>query len=132
MVQFVCPIENILNFTYGGGNHRVVNSRTAIGGFGFNNDGLSSVGVGFVPSLSSVSDTTAWAVLSYKQGDTVEQFELNFSVMNNYLDNMGNRPAEDLDRFWMLQMDILLKSLEKLNSKIISLQKSVRILEKET
>ena len=121
MIQFVCPIENILGFTYGGGCHKTVNSSTTIGGIGLGPEGISSVGIGRVPTLASVPDTTAWCSLSYKCGDAIKQIELNFSVNNMYVAQEFCKSVEELEFFWMTDMDILLKDLEKLKLKIFSL-----------
>lgn len=121
MVQFVCPIENILGFTYGGGNHKIINSTVTVGSFGFGSNGLNSIGVGRLPTVTALPDTNAWAAFSYKNGDSVEQFEIDFSVDNLFFSNQVCKSSKDFAFFVSVEMDRLLKNLEKLQLKISSL-----------
>ena len=121
MIQFVCPIENILGFTYRGGDHKVMNSFATVGGVGLGAGGINSVGIGQMPTLNSIPDTTAWCSLSYKCGDSIKQIDLEFSVNNKYMALECCKSVEDLDFFLMTHMNILLKDLEKLKLKILSL-----------
>lgn len=121
MIQFVCPIENILGFTYGGGNHKVVNSSATVSGIGFGSGGINSVGIGQIPTLNSIPDTTAWCSLSYKDKGIIKSFDMNFSVLDSFKSEICGGGADDLMLIWSADMDLLQKSLEKLKLKVDSL-----------
>lgn len=122
MIQFLCPIENLLGFTYRGGNHQIDNSSATVGSVGFGLGGINSVGVGKIPTVTAVTDTSAWCCLSYKNGDSIEQFEMKFSVNSSYnVKKMNIESPEMLDAYWRVQVNVLLKNLEKLQLKIYSL-----------
>lgn len=120
MIQFVCPIENVVGFTYGGGHHKVVNSSATIGSVGLGVGGVNSMGIGQIPTLNSIPDTSAWCSLSYKENNSIKTFDMSFSV-NDSLMGDECESAEELTRMWMLNKDALLKSLEKLKLKILAL-----------
>ena len=120
-VQFVCPIENILGFTYGGGNKRVYQTSAPMTSIGFGNDGINSIGGGYVPTLGISQDSTAWATLSYKnQKNEVKQYELNFNAFQHIL-VQECKEVEELEFMLQLKMEELLKNLNKLQMKISSL-----------
>ena len=87
-IQFVCPIENIRAFRFGG-------ART---------------------------DTTAWALLSYKDGEEIKELRLDFTVNTHFvLDMVAKDGVEMLELTWSAMMGALLQNLQELEIKIAAL-----------
>jgi len=121
MVQFVCPIENILGFTYGGGSQKVFNSTATVSTVGIGGNGINSIGFGSMPTMSVHHDTTAWAVLTYKNGDSIEDLELHFSVYNRPFLEYTCYSWEQMVETQAMFMESLLKNLEQLRLKLSAL-----------
>ena len=107
MFQFICPVENLLGFTYNGGGQVITNSKATVG-FGGGN-------------VSTFTNTCAEAILLYKDGDAVEEFHLNFSV--NYWSQFYElKPkVEEQNFLWAANMEDLKRNLSRIQVRISSL-----------
>ena len=121
-IQFVCPIENVLDFSFGGGNSSVVNTtaKTLVSGFG----SFNTLGVGTIPVATAIRGTSAHAVLYYTDdGTNVKNFKLNFNIKNicnlSYLEVLKHpMNSGSLEAYEANLMQQLTKTLVELKGKI--------------
>ena len=85
------------------------------------------MGIGKIPTLNTMADTTAWCSLSYKSKDSIETFDMIFDVFNKHMTQQlpmftnKNGKNQAIQEMVLLDMDSLLEQLEKLKLKILSL-----------
>ena len=120
-VQFVCPIENFIAFDFGGGGQRVRNATSRIGMVGIDADGVNAVGVGRAPTLVAESDLDAWAILSYREGSEIKEFQMQLTTMDSYVIHFFEGD-DGYQMQWRQNMDELLKNLKTLQFKLNTLQ----------
>lgn len=116
-VQFVCPIENIVSFDYSGGDVMGANGTTL----------FSAIGSSMLGASTYTRNANAWAILSYKDGESVRQFEMKFTVANKYVLNdafkeKSNFVSTAMHIHWDINMEKLLKNLNIIRIKILGLK----------
>ena len=118
-VQFVCPVENVLDFSYSCEGDRTYSGRSMVGGVGIGVGSINSVGVGIssMPTTTVINGTTANATLVYTDNGSIKEITLSFNVNNLYLTRLAKSP-EELQDLWALLMRGLAENLAKLQHKI--------------
>ena len=117
-IQFICPYENIVKFTYGQGTPTTINTRTPITSVGFNSQGINSVGVGSISQQKTLNSTLAYATLTYRtETGEIKTFALDFSVASRY-QAQGCKDIDDLNCIQNADMGALLNILNKIDAKI--------------
>ncbi|MBR5241941.1 MAG: helix-turn-helix transcriptional regulator [Clostridia bacterium] len=119
-IQVVCPIENILSFTFSGGETSFINTKTRTIGVGVG--AIKSIGIGSMPTMTAVDSTDACASFCYTdENSMVKTVELNFNVSSRYIVR-DIKSIEDYNALTHCVMDSLLKNLKELSVKIDGLK----------
>lgn len=119
-IQFVCPIENFIDFEFEKNSDTPITSRARMTNLIFDEDGLDGIGMGSIPYQSTISSNSASATLRYFDGDEVKEINLNLAVGGLYLAHDANGDFN----FWNLLTSTLVEGLIK-NLKAIRAKLSI-------
>lgn len=119
-IQFVCPIENFIDFEFEKNSDTPITSRARMTNLIFDEDGLDGIGVGSIPYQSTISSNSASATLRYFDGDEVKEINLNLAVGGLYLVH----DAKGDFNFWNILTSTLVEGLIK-NLKVIRAKLSI-------
>ena len=122
-VQFVCPVENVLGFTFGGGERTLRPGSAPVIGFGVGAGG-TSVMAGRAPTVTEDLESEVWASLTYQDGNDIKELPLEFDVICSHF--LGKIHDYDMASMTEECTKSLLKNLTRLQAKLAALQEKVQ------
>lgn len=121
-IQFVCPIESILDFQYSGGGQNLYNTTTSAVGVGIGRGGFG-VGGGRAPTVRTSTDGCVSVSLTYYHAGSPKEFRFELNAVNWYdFESYKNDGNVDIEAVKTLKIEYILSHLKAAHSKITSLR----------
>lgn len=122
MIQFICPLENVLGFDFDGQKLRRRGGSTPMMGVGFGPGGTSMM-VGRGPAEEETLDLGVWATLTYQDGDEIKDFSMYFGPLDALLlEQLGSSYAKQVEFMSEVFAKSLAKNLAHLRMRLSALQ----------